>query len=50
MFYDRYGELTLTNINDMLLMLAVGEDSLMTDFSYKKHRQRDVQPHQSRAG
>lgn len=36
MFYDQFGELTLKNINEMLLMLAIGEDSLMTDFSYKK--------------
>ncbi|GAB6927046.1 hypothetical protein JCM10914A_10290 [Paenibacillus sp. JCM 10914] len=42
MFYDKFGELTLTNMNDMLLMLAVGEDSLMTDFSYKKSIDNDT--------
>lgn len=35
MFYDQFGALTLNNINEMLLNLAVGEDSLMTDFTYK---------------
>lgn len=36
MFHDHFGKLTLKNINEMVLMLAIGEDSLMTDFSYKK--------------
>ncbi|PAD78014.1 XkdQ/YqbQ family protein [Paenibacillus campinasensis] len=35
MFYDHFGALTLKNINEMRLNFAVGEESLMTDFSYK---------------
>jgi hypothetical protein len=33
-FYDDFGSLTLKHIKDMTVMKAIGDESLMTDFSY----------------
>lgn len=35
-FYDDFGYLTVKNIKDMKLDIIIGDDSLMTDFSFEK--------------
>lgn len=35
-FYDDFGNLTVKNIKDMNLDIIIGDDSLMTDFSFEK--------------
>ena len=35
-FYDDYGKLTLQNVKDRVLDLMIGDESLMTEFSYQQ--------------
>lgn len=41
-FYDDFGNLTVKNIKDMKLDLVIGDESLMTDFTFEKSIDSDT--------
>lgn len=41
-FYDDYGQLALRNVKDRVLDLMIGDESLMTDFSYDQSIDSDT--------
>ncbi|RRJ62397.1 hypothetical protein EHV15_05105 [Paenibacillus oralis] len=41
-FYDDYGQLALQNVKDRVLKLTIGDESLMTDFSYDQSIDSDT--------